>query len=142
MPIFVKLRNCYYFNSSKVFAALALAAASCIPVQAQDFNKAPSTWQEHLDLHTSGAAASIVLHLRCADEYSQNEALQAVGQRISQIIDSLRSLGAEEAPARTYANSAYRTKVAAIWQSSSSVQCTELTRLKDLARYLGYPLPR
>lgn len=137
------LRRSPFRIGNKSLTALCTAALLCTsPVLAQDFNRAPSTWQEHLDLQTSGAAASIILHLRCADDESQKQALEVVGQRLAQIIDSLRSLGAEEAPARSYASNAYRTKMAALWQSSSSSRCTELQRLQDLARYLGYPLPR
>jgi hypothetical protein len=108
---------------------------------AQDFEKAPSTWQEHLDLQTSAAASSTVLHYRCAGPAAQEAALSATGRRLRDVLVALAPLGADARTAHGYAADAYRINVSALWQSTEGAPCSGLSRLRDLARYVGYPVP-
>jgi len=120
-----------------------LTALLCgAPAHAQDdFWAPPRTWQQHLDLHTSAAASSTVLHYRCAPPREQAAAQSATGGRLHQLLSELPELGAAPDEALAYAKEAYRLKISAIWQSSEGQACPRLVRLRDLARAVGYPAP-
>lgn len=120
---------------------VAVFAASSWVAQAQDFERAPSTWQEHLDLQTSAAASSTVMHFRCVDAAAQNAALERTGVRLGEVLQAVVPLGATYQEAHDYASDAYRRKISALWQSSSQTPCAGLTRLRDIASYAGYPVP-
>lgn len=126
---------------SVALCALCLCGATVF-AQSIDFERPPTSWQDHLDLHTSAAASSVVLHYRCAPERAQDEALQFAGERLQQVIAAVQPLGVGHAQADAYVRESYRTKVSALWQSSQGTACAQQSRLKALAAHLGYRTPR
>lgn len=128
-----------------LFALLVGGGSTLVPVSAQDidFNALPTTWQQHLDQQTTGAAASAVLHSRCATDAQMHSAHSRIGQRLRLVLATLASdFAVAEDTVSAYAEDAYRTKVAALWQSTEGVPCARHTRLVDLSRAFGYPADR
>lgn len=121
-----------------VFVSLMSGAVS-----AQEFARNPSTWQEHLDLHTAAAAAATVLHVRCSSDERQHDSRAEVGRRVGQLLEDLERSGVPKSASYPYAQESYRLKVLALWQSSQGLACSAaaLPRLRDLANWGQYSLP-
>lgn len=128
----------------QVFALVVTGlCANWVSAQSVDFDAVPTTWQQHLDQQTTGAAASAVLYSRCANDANMQAAHNRIGTRLRLVLATLSGdFGASEAETSAYANEAYRTKVAALWQSTSGSPCSSYTRLVDLSRAFGYPAER
>lgn len=130
-------------NRLSLLFALACAGAGLAHSQTIDFTATPATWQQHLDQQTTGAAASAVLYSRCATDANMQTAHNRIGVRLRLAIAALSAdFGADEAETSGYASEAYRTKVAALWQSTAGAPCSSHTRLFDLSRAFGYPAER
>jgi len=119
-------------------AALLSVATSAF---SQDWSREPQTWQEHVDRQTTAAASSSVVHARCSGASSGKAAKEQSGERLGRVLGRLVQSGVSPAEVQAYAEESYRLKILALWQSTNGTPCAELTRLRDLARSSGYPLP-
>lgn len=87
-----------------------------------------------MDLLTTGAAASVVLHHACA------QPTQASLQLASQRLRDASSQTDNPQYAYQYAEHAFEMKVKALWQSSGG-ECGS-KRLRDIASSTGFSLPK
>jgi hypothetical protein len=95
---------------------------------------AQSGWEPEMDLLTTGAAASVVLHHACAQP--TQAPLQLASQRLR---DASRQTDNPQY-AYQYAEHAFEMKVKALWQSSGG-ECRS-KRLRDIATSTGFSLPK
>jgi hypothetical protein len=132
----------YVLRKIKLIVLLGLVTLLSEAALAQEFGQPTGTWTDRMDRATSGAAASVLLHLGCTGQAGAAQAVSKASKRLGTLSQEVgASFGVAQSAVWAYAYDAYSLKVKAIWSANAGHACTDLGRLRDLAASTGFATP-